>query len=249
MKHSKNVTYLTELIEKSSRIITRDYSEILFLQSSMKGADRFAEKSLLRAEQVIIDAIKSDIRYKTNIYSPNSSININAKYSVIFSPISGFEYFRRGLPYFSTVISLKDEDDGETIASLIELPATKEIFMAEKGRGTLYNSYLFSSAGDYRVKIRNTETIEQAFIYTNIDLPNNNAIVIDSPSMAISHIVSGRADVGIFKNISQLETGAFSLLAKESGTIISNYSDLRIFSSQNLTSSVISLIQESYVRK
>jgi myo-inositol-1(or 4)-monophosphatase len=249
MRYSDNTNYLFQLIEQAGRLISRDFSEVLQLQSSLRGADNFADRSLTKAEQIIIAEIKNNRRYKANIITPSNVMDIGSQYTVIFNAISGLDLFKRGLPYFATVIALKDEKTGEILSAVAELPSTREAFIAEKNRGVFYKNYLFGTHGDFKLKIRGRDNLDGAILYSNITNLFEGALMLPSPVIAACHLASGRADGFIFTNVNQVEMAACSLIVQEAGGVVSNYSDVKILSSQLLNSSLVKITQDRYASR
>lgn len=61
----------------------------------------------------------------------------NGRYRVIIDPIDGTRNFIRGIPVFGTLIAIADGD--AIVAGVVSNPIQKERWIAQKGKGALYN--------------------------------------------------------------------------------------------------------------
>jgi len=72
----------------------------------------------------------------------------------IIDPIDGTRNFTRGIPYWGTLCGL--EHDGEIVAGIMDLPALKTVYYAEKGHGAFKNGK--------RIRVSKLKEIEKSTI-------------------------------------------------------------------------------------
>jgi len=90
----------------------------------------------LMANEVIIRLVRK--KFPTHhIFSEESGGNIGKEYTWIIDPLDGTTNYILGLPFFSVCLALLKGQ--EPILGIVFNPVTKELYLAEKGKGAYLN--------------------------------------------------------------------------------------------------------------
>ena len=79
--------------------------------------------------------------------------NVKSKYQWVIDPIDGTRYYSSGLEYWSTLLAVLE--NGKPIIGISYYPATREFFIAQKGKGTFLN--------DKKMRVSKIKILNQAF--------------------------------------------------------------------------------------
>ncbi|MES2213272.1 MAG: inositol monophosphatase [Patescibacteria group bacterium] len=148
----------------------------------------------------------------------------------IIDPISNTINFIHGLPHYSVVLSHLYQ--GEVLFSVVYDPSNKELFTAEKGKGTFLNGN--------SVKVSN-RTKDFIFLGPGLMLPeplNERALkilslistqgsvrILGSLGVHYAYVACGRADVAISFNKDTFPEFAGKLLVEEAGGKFTDFHD------------------------
>lgn len=153
----------------------------------------------------------------------------------VIDPISNTINFIQGLPHYSIVLS--HLHNGEVKFAVVYDPSNKELFTAEKGKGTFLNNQKVN------VSSRTKDTIfligpyifqpyrEKVLKVINILSENNNTMRnIGSLGVHYAYVACGRADFAISFNYDAFPEFAGKLLVEEAGGKFSDFNggDLNI---------------------
>ncbi|MDP2649046.1 MAG: inositol monophosphatase [bacterium] len=94
-------------------------------------------KSDILSEKIIISRIQKKYPEHSIISEERGDVNEGAEYVWIIDPIDGTLNYSRGVPAFGVMVCLVRS--GEVVLSAINMPATKELFFAQAGKGTYCN--------------------------------------------------------------------------------------------------------------
>lgn len=133
---STNLNLLITIAKKASVGLSRDFSEIEQLQSSIKGHEEFTRAAIDRTSKILRSELQKT-RPQYSIISRGEKAP-NAPYFLI-SALDGAINFMHGIPYFS--VSIAEIHDGDIVASVIYNPATSDMYFAEKGNGSFKEGY------------------------------------------------------------------------------------------------------------
>ncbi len=131
---SAHITIMTEIIEKISRMISRDFNEIPFI--ALEKRQKFLEKYQTKASQMMINFLyekrpEYGIITKTEIYQEGS------EFDWVINPLNGIDNFLRGISFFCCSIAVMHHD--EVICSMVFDPIKRDMYYAEKGEGAFLN--------------------------------------------------------------------------------------------------------------
>ena len=165
---SLKIIFVTNVIRKALKPLTRDFGEIMYLQSSPKGTSVFAAKSYTKIEQIIVTELQAS-KYNYPICNVDSKEHEDAEYRWIIAPISGIKNFEHALPFFGICIALQKLISGkhETVAAIFEAPAFEEVYMAERGKGAWLENYSNFSKGKIRMRVSCRESSDELLLSSN----------------------------------------------------------------------------------
>ncbi len=140
----------------------------------------------------------------------------------IIDPISNAMNFVKGLPHYSVVVSHLHK--GELAFTAVYDPSQKELFTAEKGKGTFLNKK------QVHVSTRTADTVfmigpyvippyAEKFLKVVEIMSENDSTMRDIGSLAIhyAYVACGRADIAISFNKDTFPEFAGSFLVEEAG--------------------------------
>lgn len=133
---STNLNLLMSIVKKAGNGLSRDFSEIEQLQTSIKGHKEFTKAAIERT----LSILRSELQKARPQYAvvakggkaPNAS-------HFLISALDGEINFMHGIPYFC--VSIAEVVDGNITAAVVYNPATSDMFFAEKGNGSFKEGY------------------------------------------------------------------------------------------------------------
>jgi myo-inositol-1(or 4)-monophosphatase len=132
------ITMVSQILARVSKPLVRDFGEIAGLQNSEK-AESFLLAAERRTEALLHDAFHKAYP-KHNLLMEDSGFIDYAEAGSplwIIDPIDGSKNFLHGLPYFSTSVALKENN--QLVAAMIFDPLRNELFWAYRSLGAYLN--------------------------------------------------------------------------------------------------------------
>ena len=137
--HSGLITVMQRAARKAAPRLRRDFGEVEHLQVSRKGPADFVSMADKRAEQTIVEELRTARPDWGMLLEEGGEIEGNPdKPRWIVDPLDGTTNFLHSVPHFSISIAVEDKKPGggtEITQGLVYQPLTDESFWAEKGRG------------------------------------------------------------------------------------------------------------------
>lgn len=229
---------------KATRGLIRDFGEIENLQVSRKGPANFVSSADLRTEQIIMDELQAARPSYGLLLEERGEIKgSDPSYRFIVDPVDGTTNFLHGIPYFCISIALeKRSDDGksEIIAAVIEAPALRETFWAEKGSGAWVERGADSLVSQSRLRVSSRKTLPEALVLNGgfeagtfeaesieyrkkmFALINSGVSVrsFGSSALGLAYLAAGRADIYLQAGEMPWDIAAGILLVKEAGGMV-----------------------------
>jgi myo-inositol-1(or 4)-monophosphatase len=164
MPASALINVMVAAARKAGRGLARDFGEVENLQVSVKGPANFVSAADHRAEETLFRELsKSRPGYGFLMEERGEVAGVDKSHRWIVDPLDGTTNFLHGIPLFAISIGL--EREGELIAGVVYNPASDELFMAEKGKG----SYIMGRGpNDRRMRVAARKTIGDAVVATGI---------------------------------------------------------------------------------
>lgn len=209
---------LTKHIIKLGDIIVREAGTV---------SDIGTEKQWLTERDLEIETKLSDFILnhdpEAKIYAEELHDNFTEAKSVwIIDPISSTYNFINGLPHFTVVLS--HMKDGEIIFAVVYDPATKELFRAEKGKGTFLNDQKVNvrTRSDFTILIGGSFE-RKIFNEKLFDLFKLGTVrVLGSVALHYAYVACGRTTVAYSNNKDTFPEFAGKLLVEEAGGIFTD---------------------------
>ena len=218
---------------KISRRLRRDFGEIENLQLSHEKLDNFTAKSLLHIDETLKDYFghsRPEWVFINNLNTTEKTKKIHQdvdQFYWVIEPISGFNNFKRGIPFFAISISVMKNQ--ETIASSIFDPIRDEFFFAEKGTGAFLN--------DRRIRVSNRNNLKNILISVETDfeeyliknfinskkIKKSNLRLFFCTALSFAWLSCGKIDCFLGENLNYNVCNAGYLLLRESGGFFSQY--------------------------
>ena len=235
--HSGLITVMTRAARKAAPRLRRDFGEVEQLQVSKKGPADFVSMADKRAEQTIIEELKTARPDWGIICEESGEIEGNpAKPRWIVDPLDGTTNFLHGVPHFAISIAVEDKTPAgktEITHGLIYQPLTDESFWAEKGRGAWLQ--------DRRLRVSARRNLDEALIGTGVPHFGRGNVAdwsrifgaiapevcgirrLGSAALDFAWVAAGRFDGFWEDDLDIWDTAAGLLLVKEAGGFVSDY--------------------------
>lgn len=214
-----------EVIRKNIGKLSRD-------DVSLKEASDFVTRVDRESEQVIVTTIRGKYPEHDVLAEESFRDKDTGRYRWIIDPLDGTTNFIHGYPVFAVSIAL--QCGNEVILGLIYDPLRDEVFTAEKQRGAFLNGQ--------PLRISAVSSLQESLIATGFPFRRKQLIepylelfriifnqVSDirragSAALDLAHVACGRCD-GFFEiGLSPWDVAAGSLLIREAGGIITDFS-------------------------
>jgi len=238
VSHSGLITVMTRAARKAAPRLRRDYGEVEQLQVSRKGPADFVSMADKRAEQTIVDELRSARPDWGLLLEEGGEIEGNPdKPRWIVDPLDGTTNFLHGVPHFAISIAVEDPRGivgrPEVTHGLIYQPLTDESFWAEKGRGAwLQDARLRVSARrDLSETLIGTgiphcgrgDAAKWAKIYAAVGPQVSGVRRFGSAALDLAWVAAGRMDGFWEDDLAIWDTAAGVLLVREAGGFVSDY--------------------------
>lgn len=235
--HSGLITVMTRAARRAAPRLRRDFGEVEQLQVSRKGPADFVSMADKRAEQTIVEELRSARPDWGMLLEEGGTIEGNpAKPRWIVDPLDGTTNFLHGVPHFSISIAVEEKrPDGRSEIShgLVYQPLSDESFWAEKGRGAWLNeSRLRVSA---RRELVDTiigtgiphcgrgDAERWAKIYSAVGPQVSGIRRFGSAALDLAWVAAGRMDGFWEDELDLWDTAAGVILVKEAGGFVTDY--------------------------
>jgi myo-inositol-1(or 4)-monophosphatase len=235
--HSGLITVMTRAARKAAPRLRRDFGEVEHLQVSRKGPADFVSLADKRAEQTIVEELRSARPDWGMLLEEGGAIEGNPdKPRWIVDPLDGTTNFLHGVPHFAISIAVEEKKPGggsEISHALVYQPLTDETFWAEKGRGAWLN--------ERRLRVSSRRDLSECLIGTGIPhcgrgAPEAWAKIYDAVGSQVSGIrrfgaasldfawvAAGRMDGFWEDDLDIWDTAAGLLLIREAGGFVTDY--------------------------
>ena len=235
--HSGLITVMTRAARKAAPRLRRDFGEVEQLQVSRKGPADFVSMADRRAEQTLVEELRTARPDWGMLVEEAGEIEGNPdKPRWIVDPLDGTTNFLHGIPHFSISIAIEEkrpDGRGEITQALVYQPLSDEGFWAEKGRGAWHN--------DRRLRVSARRELADCIIGTGIPHCGRgeaeswakiyNAVGphvsgvrrFGSAALDLAWVAAGRMDGFWEDDLDLWDTAAGVLLVREAGGFVSDY--------------------------
>lgn len=128
--------FIKTVLQEASEIATEKFGKV---SGVVKGNDnnQVLTEADLAIGDLIVSKIKKEYPHYNVIDEEAGVIDNGSEFTWVIDPIDGTSNFANGVPTYGIMIGLLHKET--SIAGGFSLPATNEVFLAEKGKGTYRN--------------------------------------------------------------------------------------------------------------
>lgn len=228
--YTPTLTLLTTSIKKISNYVTKDFSELNYLSMSIdNNCANFANNTLKFVENKIIEDI-STIKPEYSFILSNGEVIENKDKSnyVVISNISGFNNFKKGIPFFTISIALIR--DNQEFSGVVYQPFFDNMFMAEKNKGAYLNKRRLKSTYNQLENNKMLIATDNNCVLPN-SLKNHNFFVSNCVSLELCYLTALKLDLCIYKNnVNYFKVLPALIVAQEAGYQVTHNKDKNIIS-------------------
>jgi myo-inositol-1(or 4)-monophosphatase len=237
VSHSGLITVMTRAARKAAPRLRRDFGEVEQLQVSRKGPGDFVSMADKRAEQTIVEELRTARPDWGLLLEEGGEIAGDpSKPRWIVDPLDGTANFLHSIPHFAISIAVEErrpDGRGEISHGLVYQPLTDETYWAEKGRGAWLH--------DRRLRVSGRRFLDEAVIGTGIPHMGRgsteswtkiyNAVAPEvcgirrfgAASLDLAWVAAGRMDGFWEDDLDIWDTAAGVVLIKEAGGFLTDY--------------------------
>jgi len=237
VSHSGLITVMQRAVRKAAPRLRRDFGEVEQLQVSRKGPADFVSMADKRAEQTIVEELRSARPDWGMVLEEGGEIAGNPdKPRWIVDPLDGTTNFLHGVPHFAISIAVEEKKAGggtEITQALVYQPLTDDSYWAEKGRGAwLQDARLRVSArrelnesliGTGIPHCGRGDPERWAKIYAAVGTQVSGVRRFGSAALDLAWVAAGRMDGFWEDDLDIWDTAAGVLLVKEAGGFVTDY--------------------------
>lgn len=226
------VNIATRAARKAGDIILRYHNQIDLLTIENKAINDFVSEVDQAAESAIIDEIKKSFPNHSIMAEESGEIVGDEDFRWIIDPLDGTTNYLHGFPQYAVSIALYEKN----VAShaVVYDPFKEELFTASKGGGAFLN--------DQRIRVTDTHGLEDTLIGTGFPFksPQHLDAYLDmfkaihpkvsgirragSAALDLAYLAAGRLDGFWEIGLNIWDIAAGSLLVKEAGGFIGDFS-------------------------
>jgi myo-inositol-1(or 4)-monophosphatase len=233
MAQVPNTQFLTTLAERVAEVQMRYFDKLEASQVELKDK---RHRDLLtiadsEAERVIIDTIHASFPGHGILGEETGADLRDGEYIWIIDPVDGTTNYARGFPFFSASVGLWHK--GQPVLGLVEAPALRERFMAERGSGAFLNGR--------RLRVSRTPDIAHSILATGFayvrnevvrnNLDNFGRLILKchdirrpgAASLDLAYVAAGRFDGYWEPYLKPWDAAAGCLLVTEAGGKITDF--------------------------
>ncbi len=193
----------------------------------------------LESEQVIIDTIKSNFPGHSIDSEESGFFCTSSPYKWLVDSLDGTENFVLGIPYFSSSITLCQENVPQI--AVVYSPVTGDLYTAERGKGAFLNGTRINVSKEARLKGSRAFFIPD---FTTKRMPNTACLrnklygqcrrVLDtwSPALDWCLVASGKVDLVVSISNRPMQPDAGTLILEEAGGKVTDFDNI-IFNNAN----------------
>lgn len=228
---------------KAARGLMKDFGEVEHLQVSRKGPGDFVSLADKKAEATLIAELKI-ARPGYGFIAEESGIikGENAEYTWIIDPLDGTTNFLHGMPFFCVSLALerKTGNKREIIAAVIEAPALKETYWAERGAGAWLERSDSRSAAAGRLRVAARRPLEDALVAVGcaqfggsgqdkalkaLQGKVSGIRAMGAGALELAYVAAGRTDIFFQHGEKPWDIAAGMLLVKEAGGYVTDFNN------------------------
>jgi myo-inositol-1(or 4)-monophosphatase len=207
---STNLNLLISIVKKAGNGLSRDFSEIEQLQTSIKGHKEFTKAAIERTLKILRNELQ---KYRPQYAVIASGDKVPNSNHFLVAPLDGEINFMHGIPYFA--ISIAEVVNGNVVTAVTYNPATSDMYFAEKGNGAFKEGY----RNHERLRVSSRKDLGLSVISCRDDMSSLVAATrnLGAVSLDLAGLSAGKFDGLISLGNNAAEIAAGVLLVKEAG--------------------------------
>ncbi len=239
--HNNNI--IEKALWKTSRNLTRDYSELELLQSGNRTQEKFVERSIRKTKEILareLEVLNASLQFDDEPHKIEKD-----GLHILIRPIDGVNNLLRAVSLFATtVVQIERKDQqNKVISAIIAFPVLNSIYKAELGQGAWVQTYEESGTiSGKRLRVSKISEPSLSIISTTNNIPYSNYFDTRNfgcTAFDIAHYASGKIDTIIVKPEDQIHKFAIEIFAKESGGVIRDFESQYILATNPFLASFI----------
>ena len=220
----KKIAFL--VVQKAGKILKANFRKKISIRYK-KDLTPLTEVDLM-ANEVIVGLIKQKFPAH-DIFSEESGGSLGKEFTWIIDPLDGTTNYILGLPFFSVSLALLRGQ--EPILGIVFNPATKELYLAEKGKGAYLNQK--------KIRVNNISNFPRSLINFNrgkdlmgglkiltkiISLSQIRTIrAFGSGHLELCQVALGKTEGYISKDPARYDSIAGALIVNEAGGRVTDF--------------------------
>ncbi len=226
------INVMVGAIEKATKRLRRDFSEVEHLQMTQKGPSNFVSHSDMYTEQILVKELQQAYPSYSFLLAKGREIRGNDPDRCwIVTPLDGVTNFLHGIPHFAISIALMHKD--QSIASVVYDVMKDELFWAAQGKGAFLENR--------RLYVSSRKNLTDALFLTELAGPDTDRAEkvrmmharatqkigcirsFGSAALSLAYIASARAEIYVEYEIKPWAVAAGTLIVEEAGGIICTF--------------------------
>ena len=216
-----------EVALKAGEILIDRFNSVK--EVSFKGRGNIVTDVDMQVEKEILDVLRAEYPDMGTLGEETSGQRADSGYVWVIDPLDGTRNYASGIPFYSVVVGLAL--DGEVLVGVNYDPARKEMFEAERGKGTFLN--------DRAITVSERSAIGDSIIGMDLSYNNEGAVngldvirtiwpgmqtarIMGSSALGISYAAAGRTDLYFHHQLEPWDQVAGILLVEEAGGVITD---------------------------
>jgi len=231
---SPTLNVMMRAVEKAGRSLIRDFGEVENLQVSVKGPADFVSAADKRSEQILHEELtKARPDYSFLMEESGEVKGSDGEHRFIIDPLDGTFNFLHGIPHWCISVALEKGD--EIVAAVILDPVKDEMFSADKGTGAFLRHRRLRVSGrrepnEMVMFCGHPGRQKQHFDSFYAEMRMVSSVYpgirrMGAAALDMAYVAAGRADAFWERFIHPWDIAAASLIVKEAGGFIKDYTD------------------------
>ncbi|PKM91568.1 inositol monophosphatase [Candidatus Falkowbacteria bacterium HGW-Falkowbacteria-1] len=215
--------------ELSAKKLINIYNNFERSSIKMKSSHEIITSADLLSEKIIISEIKKNFPKHHILSEETGDNNKKSDYLWIIDPIDGTTNFSMKNPLWAISIALAYKN--EIILGVVFAPILKEVYVAQKNKGSFLNNKKIKVSKIKGEKVLNTfchgsktENIKKAIKYYNKQKLNNfDCRQLGSASIELAYVACGRIESITIPGAHSWDVAAGALIVKEANGKVSDF--------------------------
>ncbi len=216
-------------IKRAGKFLLKEYKDFNRADIKFKSHHEIITKNDLLSEEIIIKEIKNNFSDHRILSEERGRIEDFSKYLWIIDPIDGTTNFSMHNPLWSISIAVAYED--EVILGAIYAPFIDELFISEKGKGSVLNGEKINVSKIGNDKVLNTfchstneKDIKRAIKYFSYQKINGlDCRQLGSAAIELAYVACGRIESIMIPGANSWDVAAGALLVREAGGKVTDF--------------------------